>query len=113
MKILINIPEERFADIQRIASVQSERRVPSAEQIIANGTPLSREPEQEWIPCSERMPKKTGYYICTCHDGTYYRTSVLKWSTGWTLTGARSYWKVIAWMPLPEPYAERRQDALN
>ena len=70
----------------------------------------SAELEQRWIPCSERMPKKTGYYICTCHDGTYYRTSVLKWSTGWTLTGARSYWKVIAWMPLPEPYAERRQD---
>lgn len=24
----------------------------------------------------------------------------------WELTGARSYWKVIAWMPLLEPYEE-------
>lgn len=63
-------------------------------------------PEQRWIPCSEGTPKKTGYYICTCHDGACYRTSVLKWVTGWVLTGARSYWKVIAWMSLPEPYQE-------
>lgn len=59
---------------------------------------------QQWTSCSEGTPKKTSYYICTCHDGVCYRTSVLKWSTGWVLTGARSYWKVIAWMPLPEPY---------
>ena len=65
------------------------------------------EPEPHWIPCSEKIPKKTGYYICTCHDGACYRTSVLKWSTGWVLTGARSYWKVIAWMPLPEPWKRR------
>lgn len=65
----------------------------------------SAEPEQRWIPCSNKTPKKTGYYICTCHDGVCYRTSTLKWSTGWVLTGARSYWKVIAWMPLPEPYS--------
>ena len=59
MKILINIPEERFADIQRIASVQSERRVPSAEQIIANGTPLSSEPEQRWISEQDMTDKLT------------------------------------------------------
>ena len=68
-----------------------------------NGIPPAQ-PEPQWIPCSEGMPKKTGYYICTCHDGIRYRTSALKWSTGWVLTGARSYWKVIAWMPLPEPW---------
>lgn len=62
------------------------------------------QPEQRWTPCSEGTPKKTSYYICTCHDGVCYRTSVLKWSSGWVLTGARSYWKVIAWMPLPEPW---------
>ena len=59
MKILINIPEERLADIQRIASVQSERRVPSAEQIIANGTPLSSEPEQRWISEQDMTDKLT------------------------------------------------------
>lgn len=58
-----------------------------------------------WIPCSEGMPKKTGYYICTCKDGAKYkRTTVVKWSNGWQLTGSRSYWVVVAWMPLPEPW---------
>ena len=65
--------------------------------------------EQRWITCSDGTPKKTGYYICTCHDGACYRTSTLKWSTGWVLTGARSYWKVIAWMPLPEPYGGEQE----
>lgn len=60
---------------------------------------------QEWIPCSERLPKKQGHYICTCKDGSKYkRTTVVKWSNGWQLTGARAYWIVLAWMPLPSAY---------
>ena len=41
MKIVIEIDEVRFADIQRIASVQVDRRMETVEQIIAKGTPLS------------------------------------------------------------------------
>ena len=60
---------------------------------------------QGWIPCSERLPKGQGYYICTCKDGSKYkRTTVVKWSNGWQLTGSRAYWVVVAWMPLPEPW---------
>lgn len=45
---------------------------------------------QEWIPCSERLPNRQGHYICTCKDGSKYkRTTVVKWSNGWQLTGAR------------------------
>ena len=59
----------------------------------------------EWIPCGERLPKRQGYYICTCKDGSKYkRTTVVKWSNGWQLTGARAYWVVLAWMTLPKPY---------
>lgn len=61
-----------------------------------------------WIPCSERLPERQGYYICTCKDGTgCKRTTPVKWSNGWQLTGARAYWLVIAWMPLPQPFGER------
>ena len=43
MKIIIDIPEARYKDIQRIASVQLERsRFQTAEQIIASGTPLPK-----------------------------------------------------------------------
>ena len=39
MKLIIDIPEERYKDIKRIASVQLEMRADTAEQIIA-GTPF-------------------------------------------------------------------------
>lgn len=59
----------------------------------------------EWIPCEERLPNRQGHYICTCKDGSKYkRTTTVKWSNGWQLTGSRAYWIVLAWMPLPEPW---------
>ena len=75
----------------------------------------SAQSEQIWIPCSERLPEESGYYIITAHDGVGHRTTFVKYqkkAKSWDLTGARSYWRVIAWMPLPEPYQgkERRTD---
>ena len=43
MTIVIDISEERFRDIQRIAEVQREsNHFKTAEQIVANGTPLPK-----------------------------------------------------------------------
>lgn len=63
-----------------------------------------------WIPCSERLPKESGDYLCTIpldENETY--TEVLTFHKGrfyedddeW---GATYHDDVIAWMPLPEPY---------
>lgn len=66
---------------------------------------------QGWIPCSERLPARQGYYICACKDGSrVLKTTTIKWSNGWQLSGTRAYWKVIAWMPLPEPYRESEDE---
>lgn len=62
-----------------------------------------------WIPVSERLPEASGTYQVTCMDGRIYRSTYAKFQCKlkrWELTGARSYWKVIAWMPLPKPYKE-------
>lgn len=62
-----------------------------------------------WIPASERLPEASGTYQVTCIDGRIYRSTYAKFQCKlkrWELTGARSYWKVIAWMPLPKPYKE-------
>lgn len=40
MKLVIDISKERYQDIQRIAEVQTEKRMLTCEQIIANGTPI-------------------------------------------------------------------------
>lgn len=55
------------------------------------------------------VPKASGTYQVTCMDGRIYRSTYAKFQCKlkrWELTGARSYWKVIAWMPLPNPYKE-------
>lgn len=70
---------------------------------------------QQWIPCSERLPEENDYKSCIeCLDGAvwyftkngtmgmgYYYKSTKEWSTTDDL---KTDGKVIAWMPLPEPY---------
>lgn len=66
------------------------------------------EPEPEWIPWdSGRLPEESGTYTVTAYDGVTNRVTYAKYQKRlkrWELTGARAYWRVLAWMPLPEPY---------
>lgn len=70
-----------------------------------------RDYEQKWIPVTERLPDKHGYYIVQT-DGSHNAVidiaeygmffqpeheDVCEWNKAS---------KVIAWMPLPEPYKE-------
>lgn len=61
--------------------------------------------EPKWIPCSVRLPKKTGLYYVTIRDedGTEYTSCMCYY-----INLAR--WEVdvnvIAWLPEPEPYKE-------
>lgn len=72
-----------------------------ADHLIANGVTV-----QQWIPVSERLPEESGMYIVTANDRHAQRVSFVQWQKKnrmWNLTGARSYWRVTHWMPLPEP----------
>ena len=52
-----------------------------------------------WIPCSERLPEKYGWYIVTVTG----EEVTFRWHS--TLHGfERHQDEVVAWMPLPEPY---------
>ena len=69
----------------------------------------SAQPEQQWIPCSEGPPKESGTYTVTAYDGATNRVTYAKYQKRlkrWELTGARAYWRVLAWCPPPEPYKE-------
>ena len=59
-----------------------------------------------WIPCSERLPEKDGLYLVTTSKGQV-QVHVFN-HTG----NSKEYWNRcnMAWMPLPEPYGERRTD---
>lgn len=61
----------------------------------------------DWTPCSKRLPDSSGTYLCTCIDAGRRLVTLIKWQPkikAWNLNGARAYWKVVAWQPLPEPY---------
>ena len=71
----------------------------------------------EWIPVSDRLPKKNGVYNVTEkvfrlddreHKGRYnIKTEQVKYCDGkWQRA---SFFEVIAWMPLPEPYRAERE----
>ena len=74
------------------------------------------EAQQKWIPCSERLPKKNGFYLCTTKDcitilefiegNPHYHEEPSFVSD--VLGKCNSY--VVAWMPLPEPYREEGEE---
>ena len=75
-----------------------------AQHLIANGVTV-----QEWISVKERLPEESGMYIVTANDGHAQRVSFVQWQKKnrmWNLNGARSYWRVTHWMPMPEPPKE-------
>ena len=62
-----------------------------------------------WIPCSERLPEKDGQYLVTVKNLTGYEqlcNDVFEcefFGKDWIFKGWKDN-RVIAWMPLPEPY---------
>ena len=72
-----------------------------------------------WIPCSERLPKDAEEYHVTQYnknavteycDG--YRTARIFFDDNgwWDDIDVLAGWEIIAWMPLPEPYREEKDD---
>lgn len=85
------------------------------------------EEQPHWIPCSERMPKekdagilkmlgtekKSEYVLATVEVNgkrmtVTARTYDGKWD--WNMKYAFPDFKVVAWMPLPEPYGGESDD---
>lgn len=67
---------------------------------------LSRIPAaQQWIPVTERLPKREQYYIITYGE----LVTTCHWFKG-SWYGIGDPERVTAWMPLPEPYKEEQDE---
>ena len=73
-----------------------------------------------WIPCSERLPEAPYGCLVTVWDTDPITMdefeNILPYFVGWDGEqwndgeGEQCPFEVIAWMPLPEPYKERREE---
>ena len=66
-----------------------------------------------WIPVEDALPEEAGTYIVNALTGERNIVTFAKWQNRYKrfdMTGARTYWKIIAWCPLPEPYRPERSE---
>ena len=80
---------------------------------IFDAVPHCEENNNDWIPCSERMPRYN-QHVLVCRAGMampilvdkysgYYGEDDCEWYEGWVHSNNCI---VVAWKPLPEPYKE-------
>lgn len=72
-----------------------------------------------WIPCGVALPEEKNAVYWACNDRGYqfecrwtnanYFWPYLKGEWHWNLFDIPQYSKVVAWMPLPEPYKEEEE----
>lgn len=111
LKLLSTMPpEEAMTKAMLIQSVQQmDAAQPKSYREGYQAGFKDAQPEPRWVSCSERLPEHGGRYLISVLDGINRRTTVAPYlprCKAWTMTGRMAYWKVIAWMPLPEPYKE-------
>ena len=99
--------------LQKWKFANEERGYDTAKDLVQEMIDLVKEQLPEavnggWIPCEERLPSTTGYYLVTI-DG--FNRPMYAW---WIWTEKKWYYlnsqkeieDVIAWQPLPKPYVK-------
>ena len=94
---------------QHLDSKHDLEKIELLQELVDKETLLKPQKEYEWIPVTERLPDKAGTYLVTYHprygdnvDENVVAIDVDNFGRG--LWGNRKRQRVIAWMPLPEPY---------
>jgi len=112
-----DFPQEREASIKRQYQI-AEAFMMAIEAL--------KQPEQKWVSCSERLPdekdagilkilgteKRSEYVLATVEVKDERMTVTACTSDGeweWDMKYAFPDYKIIAWMPLPEPYREDKK----
>ena len=104
--------------IEKIINALEEESQYSCSHCMARAIEIVQEVAKEygdkWIPCSERLPKKSGKYIVTqkryaIDDRTHKRpiaveVDYVEFNSKDGEWQRANFFEVIAWQPLPVPY---------
>ena len=79
---------------------------------VSDAQKPSAQPEQRWIPCSERFPEDECDVLACRENGSiekmhYNPILTTRYPKGFSITEGAFSWRqdnVAAWMPLPEPW---------
>ena len=104
--------EEQIRELREIAEMYEgmdggEILKESADTIESLYKKLKERSNNGWIPCSERLPDKSGSYLVTTYSNgiSQYISDIDQFIYNGMPDG---YWingkSVIAWQPLPNPY---------
>lgn len=81
--------------------IEAIREVPSAQ------------PEQRWIPVSERLPEKGERVLATVNFDDPFVCEIDYWEDAkkaeWDMEQMNFVESITAWMPLPDPYKEEER----
>ena len=107
-----------------IVSIQDALKAVGYEVFVRRITEQTIDAVSEWIPCSERLPSEQGEYLVTVtYEGDTYveclhygkPTMANREVKGECFYDSDDEWgdivydtEAIAWMPLPKPYGERK-----
>ena len=97
---------------------KAEEMAPAKELYDAMSSVIKKQyPEQwkelfpQWIPVNKELPKKDGEYLVTVGgEATFPDVDTVWFYDGRWIHQFGCTVKVIAWMPLPEPYREERTE---
>ena len=110
MKIIIDIPEKTNAHIRSdyghgVKCLRDEDRVILCDAIY-HGKHYEERPNGDWIPCSERLPEKSGQYYVSGGGKVWVCNFLIIPDSkgGWCNDVSNPV--VKAWMPFPKPYEE-------
>lgn len=108
------VTAKRLIDEQPTIEPQPQDIARDIATIIENEKDMRVILDHQWISVSEKLPKEDTEVIVSCTDDSgdsefSYTTTGWHFKGVWVVGNERSYF-VRAWMPLPEPYVERRQE---
>lgn len=105
-KIITNLEAEVFKSSRNMI------RTYAFEKAIEIVKQAAEEYNNGWIPVSERLPEKDGFYLATL-DGEIvgeekHFSGLAEFENGKWIDDEEDYQCVLAWKPLPAPYQPNR-----